>query len=73
MAEESPASRQGLADALRRHPVLSAIFVGCTLLGAVLGSLYLPGEWALARRLAAGAVAGAGTWLLVAFARFFYD
>ena len=39
--------------------------VACTLGGAVLGALYLSGDWPLARRLLAGAVAGWGTGLLL--------
>lgn len=71
MVEESSAPSQGLVGVLRRHPILSAIFFGCTLLGSVLGALYLPGEWAFARRLAAGAVAGAGAGLLCTFTKLY--
>jgi hypothetical protein len=50
---------------VRRHPVISATLVATTALGALLGAVYLTGEWSLARRIAAGAVAGAGTGLLL--------
>ena len=36
-----------------------------TLSGAVLGAYFLTGEWSLARRILGGAVAGAGTGLLI--------
>jgi hypothetical protein len=51
------------------HPVIAALFVACTLAGAVAGAVYLPGEWSLARRLAAGAFAGAGSALVVSATR----
>ena len=50
---------------VRRHPVVSGVMLGCILAGTVSGPLYLPEEWSLIRQLAAGAVAGAGTGLLV--------
>jgi hypothetical protein len=51
-------------DSLRRHPVIGVLVVTCTVAGAVLGMLYLPAEWSLLRRLAAGAFSGAGIGLL---------
>lgn len=53
-----------LGAALRRHPVITGVMLGCTLLGAVLGVLLLTDDWSLARRLAAGAVGGAGVGFL---------
>jgi hypothetical protein len=53
---------QGFA---REHPIITALLVGCTLAGAVLGEIYLYEEWSAARRIAAGAVAGAGVALTV--------
>jgi hypothetical protein len=50
---------------VRQHPVISTILIGSTLLGAVLGAFLLTGEWSLARRIAGGAVAGAGTGMLI--------
>jgi hypothetical protein len=50
---------------VRRHPVISATLVATTALGAVLGAWLLTGEWSFARRIAAGAVAGAGVGLLL--------
>jgi len=51
--------------ALRRHPIITATMLGCTLAGAVLGFYLLTDDWSIARRLAAGAIAGAGTGLLM--------
>jgi hypothetical protein len=45
--------------------VVAGTLAACTLAGAVLGLVYLTGEWSAARRLAAGAVAGAGVGLLL--------
>ena len=57
----------GLGSIFRRHPVIAATLVATTATGAVVGAWLLTGEWSLARRVAAGAVAGAGTgFLLVA-------
>jgi hypothetical protein len=50
---------------LRRHPVITAVLLGCTLAGAVLGFYLLTGDWSAARRIAGGAVAGAGVGLLI--------
>jgi hypothetical protein len=50
---------------LRRHPVITATFVACTLAGAVLGFQLLTREWSAARRIAGGALAGAGVGLLI--------
>lgn len=49
----------------RRHPVITGTIATTTLLGAVCGAWLLTGEWSLARRILAGAVAGAGTGLLL--------
>jgi hypothetical protein len=49
---------------VRRHPVIVFVMLACTVLGAVLGAVYLGDDWSLARRLAAGAVSGAGIGLL---------
>jgi hypothetical protein len=62
-----PAPRKPSRAVLRfaaEHPVLTGIFATCILAGAVLGAVFLTGDWSLARRLAAGAVAGAGVALL---------
>jgi hypothetical protein len=54
-----------LLSIARRHPVIAGTIFATTLLGAVLGAWLLTGEWSLARRILAGAVAGAGTGLLL--------
>ncbi|TFG95263.1 MAG: hypothetical protein E4H11_05335 [Myxococcales bacterium] len=50
---------------VRRHPVIVTTLVATTVLGAVLGAWLLTAEWSLARRIAAGAIAGAGTGFLL--------
>jgi len=56
---------------LRDHPIVTAVLVGCTVLGAILGVVFLSSDWHLARRIAGGAVAGAGTGLLLTFNRLY--
>lgn len=67
MPTESQDESLSLRSLLRDHPIVSAILLTCTVSGAVLGAVYLSADWHLARRLAAGAVAGAGTGLLFTF------
>jgi hypothetical protein len=55
----------GAWAALCRHPVIAATLLVCTLTGAVLGFYLLTEDWSIARRLAAGALGGAGTGLLM--------
>jgi hypothetical protein len=69
MGEE--AARQGLVGSLRRHPVLVAIFAVCIAAGGVLGALYLPAEWSLARRIGGGVFAGAGAAVFATVTRLF--
>jgi hypothetical protein len=71
MVEQGAATSKGLAGVVRRHPWITAIFVVGTALGTLLGALFLPEEWALARRLAGGAVAGAGVGVFVTVTRLF--
>jgi hypothetical protein len=56
---------EGLIATLSAHPVITGVIVGCTLLGIALGWVWLPEDWALARKIAGGAVAGAGCGLIV--------
>lgn len=56
---------------IARHPVISATLLVCTVAGAVAGVVFLSGDWSLARRIAAGAVAGAGTGLLITATKMF--
>ena len=60
---------RGARGFVASHPVIAGLFAVCTLSGAVAGAVYLPDEWSLARRLAAGAVAGAGSALIVSATR----
>ena len=76
MGENSPPGRraaplEGLRNIVRRHPVITSVMVGCTLIGAALGLALLTDEWSAARRLLAGAVAGAGTGLLITATKIF--
>jgi hypothetical protein len=56
---------RGVRGVVARHPVITATLLGCTAIGALLGVVLLTGEWSVARRALAGAVAGGGTGLLV--------
>jgi hypothetical protein len=58
-------------DRLRRHPVITATFAVCIAAGVAAAVVWLPEDWALVRRLAAGAVAGAGTALFITATRLF--
>ena len=76
MSENSAPDRRVSAPELlrniaRRHPVITSVMVGCTLIGAALGLALLTDEWSAARRLLAGAVAGAGTGLLITATKMF--
>jgi Kef-type K+ transport system membrane component KefB len=51
------------------HPVISGVFVACIVIGALLGAFYLTSDWSLARRVAGGAVSGAGVALIVTATR----
>jgi hypothetical protein len=62
---ESVSPSGGLREAVRRHPAITAILLGCTVLGAVAGFCLLGGDWSALRRIAAGGVAGAGFGLLL--------
>jgi hypothetical protein len=56
---------------LKSHPILTSTFALFIAAGAVIGLLYLPPDWAVLRRLAAGGVAGGGVVLLVAGPKLF--
>lgn len=51
--------------AIRSHPILSAIFTIAVLGGIAAGIVWLPADWHIARRAAAGALSGAGCALLM--------
>jgi hypothetical protein len=56
---------------LREHPLIAATFAICTVAGAAAGVAYLPDDWAILRRLAAGAISGAGAALFMTVTRLF--
>ena len=62
---EAPRASGGLLGVVRAYPIISATIAGCTLAGVVAGLLFLPESWELWRRLAGGALAGAGCGLIV--------
>ena len=61
----------GLLSFARSHPVIAGTLAATTLAGAVVGAFFLTGEWSLARRILAGALAGAGTGLLLTATKMF--
>lgn len=68
-SRESEAGRGSLGDLARGHPVVTTLIVSLAVLGAVLGGLYLSPEWTLLRRVAAGALSGAGIGFFVVATR----
>ena len=64
-APSEPAGPSPWWAPLRDHPVLALVMVACTVGGAAAGVTLLAEDWTLARRLAAGAVGGAGCGLIV--------
>ncbi len=67
--ESESAGGAGIAaravSTMRNHPVITSVMVSCIVLGAIAGVMLLTGDWSLARRLAAGTVAGGGVGILV--------
>ena len=49
--------------------MVTALIVTLTILGAVLGGLYLSPEWPILRRVAAGALSGAGIGFFIVASR----
>jgi hypothetical protein len=58
-----------MREILRGHPVIVALVVGCVLAGVAVGLVVLPEEWTTLRKIAGGAVAGAGCGLIIAAPR----
>ena len=54
-----------ILELFRNYPLISAIIVGATAVGVVAGVFFFPEDWALARKLAGGALGGAGCGLIV--------
>ena len=72
MPDRSGKSRAGLeslSELVREHPVITAVLATLAIGGAVLGGLYLPPEWSVLRRLAAGALSGAGIGFFIVATR----
>jgi hypothetical protein len=66
MSEAKPANTtRGLKAAITAHPIIFGVVIACISIGTVLGVLILTDEWSLARRIAAGAVGGAGVGILI--------
>jgi hypothetical protein len=64
-AEVQGAEGAGLLGLVQRYPVICATILFCTLVGIGIGVGFLPEDWSLARRIAGGAVGGAGCGLIV--------
>lgn len=62
---EEPRASRGVAEAVRAHPVVTAVMAVCILGGALLGPELLTAEWSLLRRVLGGALAGGGVGLLL--------
>jgi hypothetical protein len=54
---------------VREHPGIASVMLVCTLGGAALGFALLGAEWSVVRRIAGGAVAGAGIGLVITATR----
>jgi hypothetical protein len=63
--EERVTPALGWKAAIAAHPVIFGVAIACISIGAVLGVLLLSDDWSIARRIAAGAVGGAGVSLLI--------
>jgi hypothetical protein len=62
---EQAGATRGWRAAISAHPIIFGVVVACIAIGTVLGVLVLTDEWSLARRIAAGAVGGAGVGILI--------
>ncbi len=60
---------RGLLVMARAHPVITGLMLSCILSGALIGGIWLPEEWLIVRRVAAGAFMGAWVGLLIAAPR----
>jgi hypothetical protein len=63
--EERATPSLGWKAAIAAHPIIFGVAITCISIGAVLGVFLLTDEWSLARRIAAGAVGGAGVSILI--------
>lgn len=71
MDDAAEGTSGGLVASLRRHPVLTGTILCCALVGALLGFALLSEDWSSLRRIAAGAVAGAGAGFLITATKMF--
>jgi hypothetical protein len=62
---EQSGSNRGWKAAISAHPIIFGVLISCVAIGTVSGVFLLTNEWSLARRIAAGAVGGAGVGLLI--------
>lgn len=62
---DEPSPRSGFIGTVLAYPIISSVIVVCTVVGVVVGLVFLPEEWELWRKLAGGAVGGAGCGLIV--------
>jgi hypothetical protein len=66
MSEQKRADTpHGWKAAISAHPIIFGVFVTCISIGMVLGAFVLTDDWSLVRRIAAGAVGGAGVGVLI--------
>ena len=56
---------RGWKAAITSHPIIFGVVIACISIGSVMGVLVLADEWSLARRIATGAVGGAGVSILI--------
>jgi len=57
------------AGPLRKHPVITLLMFGITILSALAGWIWLDGDWPAWRRLLAGAITGFGVGLIITMSR----
>jgi hypothetical protein len=62
---EQSGTNRGWKAAITAHPVIFGVLIFCVSIGIVAGVFLLTNEWSLARRIAGGAVGGAGVGLLI--------
>jgi hypothetical protein len=69
-SQPSPASSESsLLQSVRRHPIITTLWVVCTVAGVLWGVFWLDPQWSLLQRVVAGAVAGSGCALMIAAPR----
>ncbi len=61
-----PSAGPSISALFREHPWLLAVLAVCVLLGIGLAVAFGTDDWSIGRRVAAGALAGFGSWFVVA-------